>query len=144
GGAGHLARLEIVGDEDRTLQAEPCRVRGDASGEVTRRCAGEDLETQLDGARGRYRHDAILVGTGRMVDRIVLDVEFANAEAPGQPVGLDQRRPSRVQARARFALDRQQRPVAPDTPGAGGEVLAREARLDRVVVEVHFEWAHAL
>ena len=35
-GAGHLARLEIVRDEDGARQAQTRGVRGDASGEVAR------------------------------------------------------------------------------------------------------------
>ena len=84
GRAEELARLEVVGDEDAALEAEARRVRRDAVGEVAGRRAGEHLEAQLDGARGRHRHDAVLVRQRRMVHRVVFDVELAQAEAVGE------------------------------------------------------------
>jgi hypothetical protein len=43
---------------------------------IAGRCAAEGLEAKLDGASRGNRDDPILVGKGRVVDRIVLDIEF--------------------------------------------------------------------
>ena len=90
-----LAGLEVVGDEDAAFDAEPRRVRRDAVGEVPGRGAGEHLEPQLHRARRRHRDDAILVGQRRMVHRIILDVQLADAEPIGEPIAAHQRREAR-------------------------------------------------
>ena len=109
-----LPASRLSGNEDAALDAEPRRVRGDAVGEVAGGCAGEHLEPELDRARRRDRDDAILVGQRRMIHRIVLDVELADAEPLRQPIAADQRREPRVEAGARLAGDRQQLAVAPE------------------------------
>ena len=128
-GAGDLAGFEIVGDEDVAGEPEPRGVRGDAAGEVAGRRAGEDREPELDRARRGDRDDAILVGTGRMVDRVVLDVQLADAEPRGEPVGAHERREAGVQAGPRLALDRQQLAIAPEVLRAGSRSAARERPL---------------
>ena len=50
-----------------------------------------DVEPQLDGSRGGHRNDAVLVGKRRMIDRVVFQVELADADLLGQAVGFDQR-----------------------------------------------------
>ena len=44
------------------------------------------VEAELPGARRRHRDDAVLVGQRRMVDRIVLDVELAQASRSARRV----------------------------------------------------------
>jgi hypothetical protein len=79
-----------------------------------------------------------------VVHRVVLDVELADAEALGQPVGLHERREARVEARARLTLDREQRSITPDAARPAGDALARDDLGDSLVVPMDFERTHAL
>ncbi len=115
GGAEHLAGFEIVGDEDVAFEPEPGGVRGDAVGEVAGRRAGQDLESQLDGARGGHRDDAILVGQRGMIDRVVLEVQLAHAEPLRQAIAAHERREAGIEPGERLAFNRQQLAVAPQT-----------------------------
>ena len=79
-----------------------------------------------------------------MVDRVVLDVQLAHAEARRQPVGADERREAGVQAGPRLAFDRQQLAIAPEVLGRLSISVARDQLRDRVVVVGHLERAQAL
>ena len=93
-GAEHLAGFEIVRDEDVALQPEACRMGRHAVGQVAGRRAAKHLEAQLDGARRGDGDDAILVRERRMIDRVVFQVQLADAELLGEAVGFDERRKS--------------------------------------------------
>ena len=77
-------------------------------------------------ARGRDRHDAVLVRQRRMVDRVVLDVQLADAEPIGQTVAAHQRREAGVETGARLAGDRQQLAIAPQVLRPPLDLLARQ------------------
>ena len=139
--AEHLAGLEVVGDEHAALQAEARGVR-------RRRCWPDCRSTRTParrdpsshGARRRHRHDAILVGQRRMVDRVVLDVQLAQAQALRQPRAADERREAGMEAGLRLAGNRQQLAVAPEVlrprwrsrrESAGSRCSRRPARAGR-------------
>ena len=63
-----------------------------------------------------------------MVDRVVLDVELADAEPRGEPVGPDERREAGVEPGARLAVDRQQLAIAPEVLRPALDQLARDER----------------
>ena len=86
----------------------------DAVGEVAGRRARQHLEAELHGARRGDRDDAVLVRQRRMVHRVVLDVQLADAEPLGQAVAAHERREAGVETGARLAGDRQQLAVAPE------------------------------
>src|SRR5262245_47177456 len=90
-GPEHFSELEIVGNEDIALQAQACRVRGDAVGQISSRRAAKHGEAQFDGPGCRHRHDAILVGQRRMVYPVFLNVELLQAEMSRQPIRANQR-----------------------------------------------------
>ena len=69
------------------------------------------------------RDDALLVGVGRVVAGVVLDLRALAAELLGQPVGLLQRREAGVEAGDRL-VDRQQVLVPPEALGPAGDRLA--------------------
>ncbi len=137
----HLPRLEVVGDEHATLQPETRGVRRHAVGEIAGRRAGQHVEPELHGARRRDRHDAVLVGQRRMVDRIVLDIELADAEALRQPAAADQRREAGMKTGLRLAGNRQQLPIAPEVLRPPLDLLP--GQLDRGVVVDRLERAEA-
>ncbi len=105
---------------------EARRVRRDAVREVAGGGAGEHLEAELDRPGRRDRDDAVLVGQRRMVDRVVLDVELADAEPVGQPSAAHQRREAGIEAGARLAGDRQQLAIAPQVLRPLLDLLARQ------------------
>ena len=63
-----------------------------------------------------------------MVDRVVLDVELADAEPLRQPVGAHERREAGVEAGQRLALDRQELAIAPEALRPRLDQLARDER----------------
>ena len=79
-----------------------------------------------------------------MIDRVVLDVQLADAEPRGQAIGPHERREPRVQARARLPLDRQQLPVPPEVSRPALDRLAGHQSADGVVVVDHFQGPQTL
>src|SRR5712691_171706 len=77
-----------------------------------------------------------------MVDRIVLDVELADAEPIGKAVAADERRETGVEAGPRLAGDRQQLAITPQVLRPAFDLLARQR--DRAVVVNRLERAEAL
>ena len=138
-GAGDLAGLEVVRDEDRASEAEPRRMRRDAVCEVAGRRAGKDAEAELDGPRRRNGDDAVLIGAGRMIDRIVLDVELADPQAAGETIGADERRETGMEAGQRFVGDRQEFAIAPEVLGARFNQRPRHERSDGGVIVGDFQ-----
>ena len=124
--AEKLSGLEVVRDEHAALDAETRGVRRDAVGEVAGGRTREHVEAEFERAGGGDRHHAILVGERRMVDRVVLDVQLAQAEALGQARAADERREAGVEAGARFTGDRQQLAVAPEILRTTLDLLARD------------------
>ncbi len=80
-----------------------------------------------------------------MVDRVVLDVQLADAEPLREPVGAHERREAGVQAGARLALDGQQFAVAPEARAGAAAIASRVDRLrDRRRSRSDLERPHAL
>src|SRR5437899_2552360 len=67
-----------------------------------------------------------------MIDRVVLDVELADAEPVGQARAAHERREAGVESRSRLAGDRQQLAVAPQILRTLLNLLPRQ--VDRAVV----------
>ena len=77
-----------------------------------------------------------------MVDRVVLDVQLADAQLARQAIGFHQRREARVEAGLR-RFDRQQLEIAPQRRRARFDQLPAEHLLDRRVVVGDLERAQA-
>src|SRR5262245_20781299 len=133
-GAEQLPCFEIVGNEHAALEAKPRRVSGHAVGEVSGRRTGEHFEAEFHGARGRDRDDAILVRERRMVDRVVLDVELADAKPLRQARAAHERRIAGVEPGARLSRNRQQLAISPEILGPALDFFPREPDC-RVVVD---------
>ncbi len=88
----YLSGFEIVGNEDAAFHSQTRRMSGDAVRQVASRRTRQHLEPQLDCAGGGDRHDPILVGQRRMVDRIVFDIQLAYAQTFRQTIAADERR----------------------------------------------------
>ena len=119
-------------------------MRRHAVGEIAGRRAAERLESELDGARGGDRDDAILVRERRMIDGIVLEIQLADAERLREAIGFDERRESRIEAGARLAVDRQQLAIAPQVLRARLDLRAAHVAPDLVVVVDDFERSETL
>src|SRR5712692_7051533 len=77
-----------------------------------------------------------------MVDRVVFDVELAQAEPLRQPIAAHERRKSRIEAGQRLARNGQQLAVPPEILGPLLDLLPRHR--DRGVVVHWLEWTQAL
>ncbi len=144
GGAGDLPRLQIVGDEDGAGEAQAGGVRRDAVREVSRGGTGEDREAELHGARGSDGNHSILVGTGGVVYRVVLDVQLADAEPFRKSRGANERGEPGMKACARFSVDWQELAVAPQVLRARFDQLTRDEPGDRRIVVGDLERAETL
>ncbi len=131
-GTEQLTRLEIVWNDHATVDAETRGVCGDAVRQVAGGRAGEHVEPKLHRLRGRNRDDAVLIRERRMVDRVVLHVEFAHAEPMREAVAAHQRCEAGVESGARLAGDRKQLAVAPEILRPRFNLLARQ--VDGVVI----------
>ena len=132
--AEHFALLEVGGDEDVAFQSGARGVGSDGVCEVSSRGAGDDFEAQLLRAAEGDAHDAILEREGGVVDGVVLDVERLDAELLGEAIRLHERREADLRADGGLAINRQQLAVAPHALRARLDEIAREHRLDGVVV----------
>src|SRR5262249_47325260 len=127
-----LPGLEIVRYEHTTFDTQPRGVRRDAVGEVARRRAREHVEPELQRSRRCNGNDAILVRERRMVYRVVLDVQLADANPVRQPTGAHERREPRVEAGARLTGNGQQLAIPPQVLRSPFDDLARKP--DRRIV----------
>ena len=143
-GSQNLAEFEIVRDEHVALETKPRCVRRDAVGEIARRRASKDVESEFHRPRCRHRYDAIFVRQGRMIDGVVLDVQLLQAQAPGETIGANERGITGVESRAWLAGNRQQFPEAPHIARAPLDYLAGERVANRVVVVFDFEGTQTL
>ena len=112
GRAQHLARFEVVGDEDVGIHPGPRRVGGHCAGEVAGGGAGERLESELQRLGGGDGNDAVLERV-RRVDAVVLDPQLLEAEALREAAGADERSEARVDVYERVVLGWEKVRVAP-------------------------------
>src|SRR6185436_7480677 len=103
----------------------------------------EYRESELDRLRRGDRHDAVFVREGRMIHRVVFDVELGNTECVSQAARTHQRREPGIEASARLA-DRQQLDIAPQRTGSRLNELPADDLTHRVVVVCDFERTEAL
>ena len=101
-GREDLLLLEVGGHEHVGLEARGSGVGGDGVGEVAGGGAGDHLVAELLGLRDGDVDDAVLEGV-RRVGGVVLDVDLADAEPLGEPLGPDQRREAGVERGLRAA-----------------------------------------
>src|SRR5262249_17302890 len=141
-GAEDLPRFEAVGNEHAALDPETGGVCRNAVRKVAGRRTREHVEPEFRRPRRGYRDDAILVRQRGMVHRVVLDVELADAEPPGEPIASDERRESGIESGSWLAGDRQQLTVTPQVLRAPLDRVAGQR--DRVVVVHRLERAEAL
>ena len=133
--------LQIGRDENVSFQAGGGRIGGDGIGEVAGGSASDGLKAEFPRTAQRDAHHAVFEGQGRVVDRVVLDPEFANAEYLGEPIGLDERREADLQADGRIVRHGQQLAVAPHGFRARLNGGLGERLLDAVVIVGDFERA---
>ena len=97
--AEHLAAFQVGGDEHIAFQPGGGGLRGDGVGQVARRGAGNGFQPEFACTGQRHGDNPVLEGKGGVINRVVLDVEFAQAQPPRQSVGADQRREAHLRAR---------------------------------------------
>ena len=112
----------------------------DAVGEVACRSARRGIETELDGAGKRTRNHAIFE-TPRRIGRVILNVQFFDAEHFAQIVRAHEGRKSGFQVDARRAFDGQQILVAPNVIRPVFDRFARQRLRNHVVIVFDFERA---
>src|SRR5262249_18651499 len=88
--------------------------------------------------------DAILEGERGETDAVVLEPELGEAEAPGQPVGADERRPADLPADRRRSVEREELGVAPHAGRPPRDGLAGERAAHPLVVVFDLQRAEAL
>ena len=120
-GGGHVQQLgrrrALVG-EDQRAQPGPGRVRGDRRACVARGDDRRRREAELQRRRHRGRRGAVLHGAGR-IRAFVLEREPPDAELPGEPRTVEQRRGALAEGDALGRIgDRQHRGVAPQAGAA--------------------------
>src|SRR5205814_2093680 len=102
-------------------------------GQVAGGGAGDGVEPERARAGGGDGNRTILERE-RGIDGVVLDVDLVQTECTPEVVGLHQRGAAGVRLDDRLVLNGQQRAVAPDGLGAGGDGLAAHQGADGVVV----------
>ncbi len=140
-GVEDFALLEVGGDEDVGFEAGGGGVGGDGVGEVAGGGAGDGGETEFLGAAEGDADDAVLEGEGGVVDGVVFDPEFADAEGAREAVGFDEGRGADFEADGRFMGDGKEFPEAPHTFGPGLNDGAGHGLLDALVIVNDFEGA---
>ncbi len=100
----YLSLFEPRRNEHVGLQPGRGGVGGHAVGQVARRSASHCLKAKFDGLGKRHRDDAILERQGRMIHRVVLDVELRDPKRPGEPIRTHKRRAADMLSNARVAV----------------------------------------
>src|SRR5690606_22955046 len=127
-----------------TADARGGGVSGCGIGQVA--CAGtaDGVEPELDGFGDRDADDALFVAVGRVVARVVLDVELRAAELSRKTLGFAKRRQAGVQAGDRLTLAGKQVPIAPQALRPGFDGSARHLALHGCVVVLDLVGAETL
>ncbi len=139
----YLALLEVGRNEDVGLEPALSGVGRHGIGEVARGRAGDRVVAELLRLGHRDRDDAVLERPRGVADRVVLDPDLPAAELVGEVLRADQRCEPDVVADGDVALDRQQVLVPPHRGRPGGDRLARDDGLERVVPIIDLERTEA-
>ena len=139
-----LGGLEVGGDEDAGLEAEPGSLGGYGVGEIAGGGAADRGEAEGLGIGESDGNDAVFEAECGEADGVVLDVEIASADALAEVLGADQRREAYGEIRLEAFRDGQQLFVAPDVGGAGGDGLAGKAAADAFQVVLDFKGGQAV
>ena len=137
----NLALFQIGRNEHVGFKSGARSIGGNGVREVAGRGARDGLETEFLRAAQGHADDAVLERERGVIDSVVLDVKFADAEGFREAVGLDERREANERTDGRFARDGQQLAVTPHGLRARGDDVARERLLDAVVIVGNFERA---
>ena len=141
--AEHLRRFKVGRDEHVALHACRRRVSRDGVGQVAGRGAGHRFKAEFPRTCEGDRDDPIFERQGRMVHRIVLDIELVDAQIGAEIFRPHQRRQSRMGPDDRGAFDRQQVDIAPHAVRALFDLFPGDRAFDLVVVVFDFERAEA-
>ena len=139
--AENFPRFQVGRDEDVTLQPATRRVGRNGICEITSRRAGDNFETQFPCARQGHTDHAVLEGQCRVVDRVILHPDLAQAQPLRQAIRLDERGETDLEADGRLAFDRQQLAIPPHIRGPRLDFVPCQHGLDQVVVVIDFQRA---
>jgi hypothetical protein len=133
-GSHNLALLKACRDEDESLEARLGTMRRDRVGKVPGGGARHRIEPELLRLGEGNGHNAVLEGERGMHHRIVLHVEFADAQFLRQVVRLHKRSEPRVQAHLGLPIDGQKFLVSPETLLPLFDDLSRKGFLDGFII----------
>ena len=108
---------------------------------VAGRGTGDRVKAEFTRTAQRHAHDAVFERQGGVVDRVVLDPQFADAEFFGEPVRLDERCEADLQTYGRVVGHRQQFAVTPHRLGTRLDGRLGQRFFDAIVIINHFERA---
>src|SRR5207245_860280 len=129
-----LRGLQVFGNEDAGLEAVPDALGRDRVRQVPGRGATDRGHAELARLREGDGDDPVLERQRGEIDRVVLDVQLAYAEAGGEPLGAQEGREADLLAQDGVAVDRQELAVAPHRAAARGAGLPAEAPSESIVV----------
>src|SRR5687767_3243873 len=86
----------------------------DRIGEIAGGSTGNGIEPELYRFRDSDGHNTVLVGKGRMIDRVILHIQFFHTQVGGQAVGFDEWRKPTMQADTWLSIDRKKFAVTPE------------------------------
>ena len=138
-GVENLRRLQVGGNQDEGLQAQPRGMRGNGVGQIPGRRAANRVESECLRIGQRHGHHAILEAQRGHADGVVLDVEIARADALGQARRLHQRRKAGRRLRLIAVRHRQQGAITPHVQRSLRDGLAGKAGAGVLEVEDHLK-----
>src|SRR5690349_17697125 len=139
----HLRRFEISGNKYIAVQIGGGGVSRHGVRQVAGRRAGHRFEAELTRACEGYRDDTILKRQGRMIDRVVFNIELIEPKIRAEVLRPYERSESGVRPHKVRSFDRQQVQVAPHAARAIFDFLTRNSLLDLLVVVLHLKGTEA-
>ena len=139
----NLGGFQVVRNEYIALHLGCGCMRGYRVRQVAGRGAGHRVVPEFQGAGNGDRHDAVLEGEGRMIHRVILNVQRVQAEFIAEVLGANERGQAGIKARGRLSFDRQEIQVAPEALGTGLDAPARNVLPDLRIVVLDLQRAEA-
>ena len=134
-----LALLEVRGNENVAMEARGRSIGRNRIGQIARGRASDRLESKFHGTTQSNAHHAVLEGQRRIIDRIVLNPQFADPQPSGQTICLDEWSIPHLSSHRWFAGNREQFPIPPHVLGTRANLIAGETLADALVVISHFQ-----
>src|SRR6266545_7966599 len=78
-----------------------------------------------------------------MVDRVIFEIKFFDAESGAEPVGAHQRGEAGIQTDARLAVDRQQFAITPQVGLARSDLFPTYCSFDSIVIVLYLQRTEA-